>query len=592
LNLQELIVPFSIEASKFKDGLSDISNSLKKTETTIGKSFNTLGGAVVAGAGVAVVAMTGFIADCTVEASKAADIQAQLASVLKSTGGASGMTADAVNGLANSLSQVTKFEDDTIVSAENMLLTFTNIGKDVFPKATETVLDMSQALGQDLKSSSIQLGKALNDPLTGITALSRVGVTFSDQQKKQIESFMAVNDVASAQGIILQELSKEFGGSAKAAGSTLSGKLEILKNQFGNIKETVGGALLPVLSDLATTLSNKLNDPAVLNFITQFSQGLANFALAVVSYIPTVISWFQNIVSYLQNNQGVVVGILAVLTIAVVSFAVSSAVALWAMVSPLLVPIAIITLIIAAVALLYTAWTQNWGGIQETTASVLSFIQSAWQNFTTALTTVWNMFTAVFNPLFQAFMAAFNGDWYTFGQKIREVFDAALKNLTTIVSGWWELTKTNFKTGIDAIINFFQSTDWGSVGTNIIRGIGNGISSSIGWLVERARAAAKAAYDAMRGFLDEHSPSKLTFDIGKNFILGFGNGIQEFTNVPVEMSLNASAKAAGSLGGNSKSGGFSMGDIHITINGNADAKVVETAVRETFIETARKWGYA
>ena len=62
-----------------------------------------------------------------------------------------------------------------------MLLTFTNIGKDVFPKATETMLDMATAMNsgmtpsaEQLKGVSIQLGKALNDPVEGISALSRV----------------------------------------------------------------------------------------------------------------------------------------------------------------------------------------------------------------------------------------------------------------------------------------------------------------------------------------------------------------------------------------------------------------------------------
>ena len=33
------------------------------------------------------------------------------------------------------------------------------------------------------------LGKALNDPVKGITALGRAGVTFTDEQKKQIKQW-------------------------------------------------------------------------------------------------------------------------------------------------------------------------------------------------------------------------------------------------------------------------------------------------------------------------------------------------------------------------------------------------------------------
>jgi phage-related minor tail protein len=152
------------------------------------------------------------------EASSAQEVQAQLAAVLQSTGGAAGVTADMANDLANSLSGVTKFEDDTILSGENMLLTFTNIGKGRLPMATEAMLNMSQATGQDLQSSAVQLGKALNDPVAGISSLTRVGVTFTAQQKEQIAAMVEAGDVAGAQTLILQELQREFGGAAKAAG--------------------------------------------------------------------------------------------------------------------------------------------------------------------------------------------------------------------------------------------------------------------------------------------------------------------------------------------------------------------------------------
>jgi len=100
--------------------------------------------------------------------------------------------------MADSLQRVTTFDDEAITGAQSLLLTFTKIGRDVFPEATRTVLDMSQALGQDLKSSSIQLGKALNDPITGITSLTRVGVTFTAEQKKLIESLVKTGQVAEA----------------------------------------------------------------------------------------------------------------------------------------------------------------------------------------------------------------------------------------------------------------------------------------------------------------------------------------------------------------------------------------------------------
>lgn len=235
---------------------------------------------------------------------------AQTVAVLKSTHDASGMTADAVADLATKYSHLTLFSDDTTQAAENMLLTFTNIGKNVFPLATKTVLDMSQALGQDTKSSAIQLGKALNDPITGITALQRVGVTFTDSQKNLIKSLVDSGNVAGAQKVILQELQREFGGSAEAAGKTFPGQLQILGQSMDDIKQKIGDALLPILQNLTSWVStnvvpafDRFSDwfkstgaPALQRFATFVQQnatpilaGLGGVVLAVI--VPAFVAW-------------------------------------------------------------------------------------------------------------------------------------------------------------------------------------------------------------------------------------------------------------------------------------------------------------
>lgn len=147
----------------------------------------------------------------------------QTNAVLLSTGGAAQISGQGITDLTDKLSKKTAVDQATIRSGENMLLTFTNVrnevgaGNDIFNQATGTILDMSKALGQDTKSSAIQLGKALNDPIKGVTALQRVGVTFDAQQKAQIKTMVASNNTMGAQKIILAELNKEFGGSAAAA---------------------------------------------------------------------------------------------------------------------------------------------------------------------------------------------------------------------------------------------------------------------------------------------------------------------------------------------------------------------------------------
>lgn len=202
------------------------------------------------GVGIAGAAVAAFGALAVHEFSESEDAAAQLGAVLKSTGGVAGVTADQAKKLASSLQRVTKFSDEAILGGENLLLTFTNIGQDIFPEATNVMLDMSQALGQDVKSSAIQLGKALQDPILGVTALRRVGVNFNEAQSDVIKKLVETGHAAEAQKLILKELQTEFGGSAKAAGQTLGGQLEILKNKFSDVMEVFGGGLALVIKPL------------------------------------------------------------------------------------------------------------------------------------------------------------------------------------------------------------------------------------------------------------------------------------------------------------------------------------------------------
>lgn len=202
--------------------------------------------------------ITGAIHGAFSSAIEFEQIQAQTAAVLKSTGGAAGMTAESVKELAASLEAVTPFSDEAVQSTENLLLTFTSIGKDIFPQATETVLDMATALGEDTKSAAIQLGKALQDPVLGVTALRRVGVNFNDAQKEVIKTMVETGDTAGAQALIMQELQKEFGGSARAAGETFGGQLAILKHNLGDVARDIVMVFLPALASAAKWLNENL----------------------------------------------------------------------------------------------------------------------------------------------------------------------------------------------------------------------------------------------------------------------------------------------------------------------------------------------
>lgn len=242
--------------------------------------------AVGAAAGVALGAVAIFAKQSIDSANESAKAQAQLGAVLKSTGEAAGLSQQDLNDQSAALQRMTTYSDEAVTSAQSLLLTFTNIKGGVFQQSIGTILDMSTALGQDLKSSSIQVGKALNDPINGITALSRVGVSFTQQQKDMITQLVNTGHTMDAQKVILAELNKEFGGSAVAAGKTFAGQMAILNNQFDEVKESVGRALIPVLQALGEK---------VLPLIVSFANWLSEMEQSggIVKGIATIFGGFM-----------------------------------------------------------------------------------------------------------------------------------------------------------------------------------------------------------------------------------------------------------------------------------------------------------
>jgi hypothetical protein len=252
-----------------------------KTLTGIGGQFDSLGSKVKSvGKGIALAAggvALGGIAALGVgmvqgvkDAAAYQTLQKKTEAVLKSTGNAAGTSVSQIQSHAGALESLSGVDEDLIINGQNVLATFTNVqnklgkGNDIFDQATKTALDMSTALGSDLQGANIQLGKALNDPIKGISALSKVGVSFTQQQKDQIKALVESGDTLGAQKVILAELGKEFGGAAKAAGSGFEGSIARLKDTVGDTFKAIGLKALPTLTKLADTLADRL--PAAIKW--------------------------------------------------------------------------------------------------------------------------------------------------------------------------------------------------------------------------------------------------------------------------------------------------------------------------------------
>jgi hypothetical protein len=216
---------------------------------------------------------------------------AQLQQGLKTTGNVAGLTAPQMEDLASSIQDYSGQTDDSIVKTEQLLLTFTNIrneagkGNDIFTQTTKISADMAARMGGDASASAIQLGKALNDPIKGVAALSRVGVTFDEGQKKQIKTLVEAGKTADAQKIILRELNKEFGGSAKAVGDTLPGQIEKGKRKFEDLSQSIVTAFLPVFNAVIGIFTT------LMPILTALAPILAPLSIAIIGIAAATKVW-------------------------------------------------------------------------------------------------------------------------------------------------------------------------------------------------------------------------------------------------------------------------------------------------------------
>lgn len=210
-----------------------------------------------------------------------AEVKNQTDAVLESTKGVANVTADEVRAQAEALESLSTVDDKVIQAGQNMLLTFTNIrnevgkGNDIFTQATDTLLDLSVALGTDPKDAAIQLGKALNDPIRGITALRRVGVAFTEQQEKQIEKMVEAGRTMDAQKVILRELNKEFSGSAEAFGEGPGATMRRFGDAVEEAQQALATGFLPLMEKVSDRVQEAFSDPAVIANIEKFGKGLA-----------------------------------------------------------------------------------------------------------------------------------------------------------------------------------------------------------------------------------------------------------------------------------------------------------------------------
>jgi hypothetical protein len=283
-------------------GVADADSKLSR----LGSSAKKFG--LIAGAGLAAGAAAAFeVGKKLFEAGERADVANRRIEAINKSMGLFGESTDKVSRriekLAEKTSLQTGVDADSIKATQAKLLTFRDLAKTAdtvggsFDRATNAALDLAAAGFGTAETNATQLGKALQDPIKGLTSLRREGVTFTDTERKRIQTLVESNRLGDAQKLILSAIEKQVGGTARA---TATGTAKMSAG-FHLVEENLGKKLLPVVDKFSNWAITK-GLPAAQRFghslATQLGppiREVAHFVTAdLIPAIKDQVHWFQD----------------------------------------------------------------------------------------------------------------------------------------------------------------------------------------------------------------------------------------------------------------------------------------------------------
>lgn len=190
-----------------------------------------------------------------------------------------------VSKYAETLSYATGVDDDLIKSAEGILLTFKEVAKSAdvaggaFDRATQATIDLAAAGFGNAEDNAKQLGKALNDPIKGLTSLTKAGVTFTKKERDKIKKLTESGKLLEAQNIILTAIETQVGGTAEATASAA----DKMNAKWEAVQEQLGTALLPTVDKLADSFGKWLESADGKKTIGDLTKAVEDFGTWITS---------------------------------------------------------------------------------------------------------------------------------------------------------------------------------------------------------------------------------------------------------------------------------------------------------------------
>lgn len=202
-------------------------------------------GLAAAGIGGLIGTFQGMIGD----AEEAIKSSIRLETVVRATGEAAGFTAKELKAFASDLEQQIAKDGEEIQDVMTKLATFTDITGQRFKELTEIAFDMADAGFGSATGNAIMLGKAFNDPIRGMQALRRTGVSFTEDEKNKVKELIKSNQLIKAQQLMIAAIRNQgLSGVSRGIAGTDAGKLEAQRIALGNLREEMGAKVIPIQS--------------------------------------------------------------------------------------------------------------------------------------------------------------------------------------------------------------------------------------------------------------------------------------------------------------------------------------------------------
>ena len=282
----ESIKVFEATASK---ATKEVTEHFELMGERMTETFKNLKGLLLSGLGIAAIFEGWELIEHSKEKFEGLEKSiVKVQTVLKSTKFAAGFSATDIENQSKELSKHIVNQRDEILNAQGALLANTNIKGNTFEKALQAAADYSTFKGTDLTQGAFMIGRALQDPLQGMNQIRRMYIILSAQQKEHIKNYEKQGDLVKAQGVILDEIQKRYGGQAEAYAGTDAGKIQLaskafteLQYQIGDIISRVEVSLIPSFIKVVNAITSAFNS-SVIQFFIEHLKDLVSIVLKLL----------------------------------------------------------------------------------------------------------------------------------------------------------------------------------------------------------------------------------------------------------------------------------------------------------------------